>query len=108
MRLTDENPVRAVQLFEPEANTVYTIEATVHIARVPRRTILVYYKHGLISPVVDPKGGGYCFNDEAIRTLRRIEYLRANCGVNLTGIKMILHLLEEVERLRAERRFHRD
>ena len=34
--------------------------------------------------------------------LRRIEYLRTVGGVNLPGIKMILHLTNEVERLREE------
>jgi hypothetical protein len=30
--------------------------------------------------------------------LRRIEFLRSDCGVNPAGIKMILRLLDEVER----------
>jgi len=50
-------------------------------------TILVYYKHGLVSPVVDPECGGYYFNDEAIRTLRRIEYLRTDCGIKPSASK---------------------
>jgi MerR family transcriptional regulator/heat shock protein HspR len=95
---------RAVQIFEPDAHTVYTIEATGHIAQVPRRTILLYYKHGLVSPATDPERAGYYFSDEAIRTLRRIEYLRVNYGVNIVGIKMIFLLMKEVERLRAEMR----
>ena len=56
---------------------------------------------------MDPACGGYYFNDEAIRTLRRIEYLRADCGINLVGIKMILRLTNEVESLRAEVSFLR-
>jgi DNA-binding transcriptional MerR regulator len=100
-------PLRALQLFQPDPQTVYTIEATARILDVPRHTILVYYKHGLVSPVVDPDCGGYYFNDEAIRVLRRVEYLRTVCGVNLDGIKLILDLSNEVERLRAELRFLR-
>ncbi len=64
-------------------------------------------KHGLVSPVVAPKRGGYYFNDEAIRARRRIEYLRTAYGVNLAGIKMILEFMDEVKRLRAETRFLR-
>lgn len=107
MKFTDKNPACAIQLFEPDTNTVYTIESAGRIAHVPRRTILVYYKQGLVSPVVGPEGG-YYFNAEAIRTLRRIEHLRANCGVNIVGIKMILRLMNEVERLQIEGRFYRD
>jgi hypothetical protein len=44
----------ALQLFEPDARTVYTIEAASSLAQVPRRLIVVYFKHGLVSPVMDP------------------------------------------------------
>jgi len=63
--------------------------------------ILMYYKLGLISPVTDPAREGYYFDAEGVRTLRRIEFLRSDCGVNLAGIKMILRLLDEVERRSA-------
>jgi DNA-binding transcriptional MerR regulator len=107
MNLPNEIAADAVQLFEPALDAVYTIEAAGRLVRVPRRMIALYSKHGLVSPVVDPACGGYYFNDEAIRTLRRIEYLRTVCGLNLVGIKMILHLMNEVERLRTEARFLR-
>ena len=45
-------PQYALQLFEPDPQTVYTIEATAHLVDVPRRMVLVYYKLGLVSPVV--------------------------------------------------------
>ncbi len=83
---------------------LYSLEAAAHLAHVPRHTILVYCKHGLVSPVADPSANGYCFNVEGIRTLRRIETLRAKCGNDLAGMRMILELLEEVQRLQAELR----
>jgi DNA-binding transcriptional MerR regulator len=98
--------MKALQIFEPGAQTVYTIEVAAQLARVPRRLIVVYYKHGLVSPVTDPAGSGWCFDDEAIRTVRRIEYLRSACGLNLAGVKFVMALMDEVERLRAELRFH--
>ena len=107
MNLQNEIPRQAVQVFEPDPGAVYTIETAEHIAHVPRRLIALYYKHGLVSPVVDPDCGGFYFNDEGIRTLRHIQFLRTVCGVNLVGIKMILDLMNEVERLRAEARFLR-
>jgi DNA-binding transcriptional MerR regulator len=104
-RHEDENSMNALQVFEPDARTVYTIEMVAQMARVPRRLIVLYYKLGLVSPVYDPAGNGWYFDDEAIRIVRRIEYLRFTCGVNLTGIKLILELVDEVERLREELRF---
>ena len=60
----------AIQPFEPDPHTVYTIEAAAHFAQISRRMILIYCKHGLISPAAEPKEYGYCFNGDAVRTLR--------------------------------------
>jgi DNA-binding transcriptional MerR regulator len=94
--------IGALQRFEPDWEAVYTIEAAEHITHTPRRTILIYCKNGLISPVSDPAREGFYFDGDAIRTLRWIEFLRSDYGVNLAGIKVILRLVNEVERLREE------
>jgi DNA-binding transcriptional MerR regulator len=107
MKLSATITSQALQLFEPDPNAVYTLEVAERLAHVPRRMIAIYYKHGLVSPVVDPACGGFYFNDEGVRALRRVEYLRAVCGINLAGIKMIFALMNEAERLRAEARFLR-
>ncbi len=96
----------ALQLFEPNPNAVYTIDIASRLAGVPWHTILVYYKHGLVSVVLDSRGG-YYFDDEAIRVLRRIEFLRQAGGINLAGIKLALDLLAKVQHLEAELRFFR-
>ena len=108
MNITEEVTVRALQLFEPDPETVYTIEAAANLAQVGRHRVLVYYKQGLVSPVVSPECGGYYFNDEGVRTLRRIEHLHSNRGINLAGTRMILELQNELERLRNEVRFLRE
>jgi hypothetical protein len=46
------------------------------------------------------------FDDEASRVVRRIEYLRSTCGLTLAGMKLVMLLSEEVERLRNALRFH--
>src|SRR5437773_5723553 len=104
-KLAPENPY-AMELFEPDPLAVYPIEAAARIAGVPRRMLLVYCKHGLISPLADPTQWGYWFDGDAIRTLRRIEELRTICGDDLPGIAMILELLTEVRALRAQIRAH--
>jgi len=93
-----------IQLFEPPANAVYTIDSAADLAHVPRRTIAVYYKHGLVSSTVDPERNGYYFDKKAILTLRRIEDLRTVCRNNLVVVKMILDLTNEVERLNSKMR----
>ena len=102
-----QSPMTALQLFEPDARAVYTLEVAARLTQLPRRLIAVYFKHGLVSPVMDPACSGWYFNDEAIRILRRIEYLRTACGLNMVGIKLIMDLAREVERLREELNFRR-
>jgi len=102
-----ETPITTLQLFEPDVRAVYTLEAAASLTQLPRRLIAVYFRHGLVSPVMDPACSGWYFNDEAIRILRRIEYLRSVCGLNIVGIKLIMDLAREVDRLREELNFRR-
>ena len=97
---------QTLRIFEPDPDAVYSIEITERLTQIPRRTIAVYVKHRLISPMVE-QGGGMFFDEEAIRLLRRIEQLRTSYGVNLPGIKMIMQLLEELEQRQVELRFRR-
>jgi DNA-binding transcriptional MerR regulator len=89
-------------LFEPPADAVYSIETTARIVDVPRRTILIYCKHRLLSPALDSANHGYSFDRNAIRALRRIEALRSVCGDDFAGIKIILDLTAALERLRSD------
>src|SRR5437868_5987215 len=91
-----------IALFEPGPDTLYPIETAAHLANVPRRTILIYCRHGLISPVKNPEQDGYYFDEAALRTLQRIEFLHSVHGINLTGTRMILELMDAMERLKAE------
>jgi DNA-binding transcriptional MerR regulator len=102
MRESAQIASREIQLFEPPADELCTIETTSRIVDVPRRTILLYCKHHLLSPATGTTDHGYCFNGDAIRTLRRIEALRTVCGDNLAGIKIILDLNAALERLRSD------
>ena len=95
----------ALQPFESDASSVYPIETVATLVQVPRRHIVVYFKYGLVSPVIDPAYGGWWFDDEAIRTLRRIEHRRVDRGINLTGVKLIMDLSREVDVLRQTVRF---
>ena len=100
-----EIPSRAIQLFKPPEDAIYTIDATAHLVGVPRRTILVYCKHQLLSPVINSGDRGYRFDRDGVRALRRIEALRAVCRDDLSGIKIILDLTKELERLHSVVRF---
>ena len=97
-----QSPARLV--FEPDAEAVYTLAVVVRLTGLATETILHYQAHGLIRPVAARGRGARRFDDDALRTLRRIEHLRAHYAMNLRGLKLTLGLLEEVERLRADLR----
>lgn len=98
----DQLPSREIQLFEPPSDALYTIETTSRIVDVPRRTILIYCKHHLVSPATSTADHGYYFDGDAIHTLRRIETLRTVCNKDFAGIKIILELTDTLERLRRD------
>lgn len=82
---------------------LYPIDAAAHLANVSRHLILVYYKHGLVTAHRDAGDGGWYFDAPTIRMLQRIAYLNQGCGINLTGVRIILELMNEVARLRPAR-----
>jgi len=75
----------------------YKLEVIASITGVSSQTILHYQEHGLIHTTGDTGD----FDDEAVHTLRRIEHLRQTCEANLSGLKLILNLMDQVEELKA-------
>jgi DNA-binding transcriptional MerR regulator len=106
--VSDDPQSLALELFQPKPNVLYSLDATAHLAGIPRRSILIYCRAGLVRPVVQPPYGVMEFTEEAIYTLRRIEHLRTVHGLDLVWIRTMFDLLDEVERLRAELRFLRN
>ena len=98
---------RALDLFQPNPNVLYSLDATAHLARVSRRSILIYCRAGLVRPVFQPPDGVMVFTEEMIYTVRRMEDVRAAHGIGVAWIKSMFDLVDEVERLRAEVRFFR-
>lgn len=93
--------------FQPEPGMVYSLETTASHAGVTRRTLLIYWKHGMVQPREQSPDEAPSFTDEAIQRIRRIEMLRKTHGANLASVKIILNLSQEVERLREELDFLR-
>jgi DNA-binding transcriptional MerR regulator len=78
-------------------NETYTLELLAEITGIETTTLIQYQEHGIIRPQ---------FDDETVRRLRRAEHLRETCEMNLDGLKLLTHLLEEVEQLREQLRQH--
>lgn len=91
-------------VYGEESDTYYTLEVFAELAGVDAGTVLHYQEQGFLHPASHVAAEAAAFDAECLRQLRRIEHLRATCGMNEAGLKLMLNLLEEVERLREERR----
>jgi len=76
----------------------YSLEILAETTGVSTQMIVQYQEHGIIHQD---------FDDDTVRTLRRIEALRESCEMNLSGLKLLTQLLDEVEQLRQELRARR-
>jgi MerR family transcriptional regulator/heat shock protein HspR len=79
---------------------VYVISVAAELAGVHPQTLRIYERRGLVGPA-RTGGGSRRYSDEDIALLRRIQQLTAE-GHNLEGVRRILELEAENERLRDE------
>lgn len=80
---------------------VFVISVAAELAGMHPQTLRQYDRLGLVSPRRTPgRGRRYSLRD--IAKLREIQRLSHEEGINLAGIKRILELEEEVERLTAQ------
>jgi len=80
---------------------VFVISVAAELTGMHAQTLRTYDRMGLVTPE-RTSGGGRRYSRKDISLLRRIQQLSQEEGVNLAGIKAIIELTEEVDRLRAE------
>jgi DNA-binding transcriptional MerR regulator len=78
-----------------------TLETLAERTGVHPQRIRDYVEYGLLEPC-ERAGERLWFVPGAVIRLRRIERLRRDLGVNLTGLAIILELLERLQRLQRE------
>lgn len=79
---------------------VYVISVAAELAGMHPQTLRIYERRGLVLPA-RTQGGNRRYSDADIEVLRRISEL-AEEGMNLEGIRRVMQLEAENERLRAE------
>ena len=79
---------------------VYVISVAAELAGMHPQTLRIYERRGLVTPE-RTRGGNRRYSDQDIETLRRIAELTAE-GLNLEGIRRVMELEDENERLRNE------
>jgi MerR family transcriptional regulator/heat shock protein HspR len=82
------------------ARAVYVISVAAELAGVHPQTLRVYERKGLLDPS-RTRGGSRRFSEQDLARLRRIQELTM-VGLNLEGVRRVLALEAELDRLRTE------
>ena len=78
---------------------VFVISVAAELAGVHPQTLRIYERKGLVDPA-RTGGGNRRYSEADIERLKRIQDL-TNEGLNLAGVKRVIELEAEVERLRS-------
>lgn len=81
-------------------NAVYIISVAAELAGVHPQTLRIYERRGLISPHRTP-GGTRRYSEEDLERLGMIQELTAD-GVNLEGVRLVMEMRDEIERLQKQ------
>lgn len=82
-------------------NEVFVISVAAELAGMHAQTLRTYDRLGLVIPM-RTRGGGRRYSRSDVELLREIQRLSQEEGVNLAGIKSIIELSRENEKLKAE------
>jgi MerR family transcriptional regulator/heat shock protein HspR len=82
-----------------EDQGVYIISVAAELAGVHPQTLRIYERKGLLQPS-RTAGNTRRYSDRDIDRLRAIQTLTQDKGINLAGVKMIVEMENEIERMR--------
>jgi|SRR5580704_577045 DNA-binding transcriptional MerR regulator len=90
-------------VINPESGELYDIQTAAAYTAIDPDGIRAYCREGLVR-AIDYKEGEPLLDEDAIYWLRRIQSLRAELQLEGRGLRVVLDLMQEVERLRQELR----
>lgn len=82
-----------------EGRGVYVISVAAELAGVHPQTLRIYDRKGLLDPA-RTVGGSRRYSERDIHRLRRINDL-THAGLNLAGVKAVMELEDELERMKV-------
>lgn len=85
---------------ERHGRAVYVISVAAEIAGVHPQTLRIYERKGLVDPA-RTSGGSRRYSEADLDILRRISELTDE-GLNLVGVKKVIELEAEIDRLEAD------
>ncbi len=83
-----------------DERAVYIISVAAELAGVHPQTLRIYERKGLVQPH-RTAGNTRRYSERDIRTLRQIQGLTQDGGINLAGVKMIIEMQAQLDALRS-------
>lgn len=80
---------------------LYRVEEVLETTGVSRRRLRVYEEVGLVTPTRG-EDTALLYTEESVETVRRIQRLRSDLGVNLAGVQVILEMRRKIVELQKD------
>ena len=77
----------------------YMISVAAELVGMHPQTLRIYEQKGLVNPQ-RTAGNTRLYSDEDVQRLRLIQRLTSDWGLNLAGVERVLHMEDELDRLR--------
>jgi MerR family transcriptional regulator/heat shock protein HspR len=77
----------------------YMISVAAELVGMHPQTLRIYEQKGLVNPQ-RTAGNTRLYSDADVERLRLIQRLTSDWGLNLAGVERVLHMEDEIERLR--------
>src|SRR5438445_5487756 len=84
---------------DPSNRAVYIISVGAELAGVHPQTLRIYERKGLLTPA-RTAGNNRRYSERDIERLRMIQRLTQVRGINLAGVKMIVEMEDQLDRMR--------
>ena len=91
-------------VINPEAGQLYDVRTAAEYTAVDPEGIRTYCREGLVRAIEYKENGEPLLDEDGIYWLRRIQDLRNEMRLDGPGLRIVLDLMQEVERLRQELR----
>jgi MerR family transcriptional regulator/heat shock protein HspR len=79
---------------------LYRTREVLEVTGLTRRALRVYEEAGLVAPVAREERT-LLYSEETVETIRRVQRLREDLGVNLAGVQVILEMRHKIVELQT-------
>ena len=80
---------------------MYMISVAAELVGMHPQTLRIYETKGLVRPKRTP-GGTRLYSEADVERLRIVQRLTTELGLNLAGVERVLHLEDELQRMRRQ------